>query len=455
MISLPPRFLYRLFPLAAAGSLWIERRYTRSGRLLLGLFIVSAILGIDVSQTLGYQVAAIAFAVLAVALLGSWRWRPALRVTRILPEVVTAGQPATYWLAITNLGRSVERDLQVRDSLASPRIGYDDFRATRTRASRAASNWFDHAIGFPRWVELRKLGRGADCELQSVPAIAPGATVRLRMDTTVRRRGWLHFESIDVLLPDPLGLVYARHRVTAAAALLALPRRHAVPRLHLQSERRYQRGGISLAMAVGDAQEFASLRDYRAGDARRHIHWRSFAKTGKLIVKEYQDEYFDRHALVVDTHLSAAEHALFEGVVSVAASVAGGQRPRDSILDLIIAGTDVLELHAGRGLGDALRALTYLAEARPAGDTDFSAVTALLRQRIGQLASVILVLGRWDAPRMALAAELGHRGLPSASLRLDPDDDADVTPQILGHHRVYTIRLAHVAADLARVELAP
>lgn len=455
MPALPPRFLYRLFPLAAAASAWIEQRFSGAGRLLLGLFIASAVLGVDISQTLGYQVAALAFALLATSILLSWRWQPALRVRRILPQVVTAAQPSTYWLEITNLGTRIERDLLVHDTLRNPRLGYAEFQASRDRVGRSRTNWFDHAIGFPRWVALRRYGRGADSEMQRVPTIAPAATVRVRIETMVGRRGWLQFETIDVLRPDPLGLFRARHSLRASAALLALPQRHAIPQLQLQSERRYQRGGISLAMAVGDAQEFASLRDYRAGDARRHIHWRSFAKTGKLIVKEYQDEYFDRHALVVDTQLPAADHALFEAVITVAASVAGGQRPRDSILDLIIAGTDMLELSAGRGLGDALHALTYLAEAQATGDTDFTAVTALLRQRIGRLASVILVLGRWDAPRRALVEELARRGLPSASLRLNPDAAADVTPLTLGRHRAFTIRVAHLAADLARVELAP
>ena len=64
---------------------------------------------------------------------------------------------------------------------------------------------------------------------------------------------------------------------------------------------RYQEGGVALAANIGRSEEFVSLREYRHGDPVRHIHWRSWAKTGKPIVKEFEDEFFVRHALVLDT----------------------------------------------------------------------------------------------------------------------------------------------------------
>ena len=45
----------------------------------------------------------------------------------------------------------------------------------------------------------------------------------------------------------------------------------------------------------------SSLRDYRPGDPLQRVHWKSFARTGRPVVKEYQDEFFERHALVLDT----------------------------------------------------------------------------------------------------------------------------------------------------------
>ena len=450
---MPSRLLFHLFPFVGRTSLWIEQRFSPAGRLTIGLLIAGALFGIDIRQTLGYQIAALMFALLAVSLLFSIRWRPAISASRVLPSHVTATIPASYWIEITTHGRSIERDLIVHDRLPTPRISYDEFQRARTTRADASTNWFDRAVGFPFFVEMRRRARGADMQPQPIPAIPPGTTIRVKVQTTARRRGWINFDAIHLLRPDPLGLFRARHSIPAKGELLALPRRYPVPRIQLQSERRYQKGGVSLALAVGDSQEFASLRDYRPGDPRRHIHWRSFAKTGTLIVKQYQDEYFDRHALVIDTHLAHSPPALFEAVISVAASIAAGDRPRDSILDIIFAGTQVVQLSAGRGLGDALHALAYLAEAQTCDEADFGQLAELLRERASELASVIVVLGHADAEREALMEDLAIQGLPSLGLQVTEDDTAPVTPSSMATHATFTIRVQHIAQDLARVEL--
>ncbi len=454
-MSMPPRFLFRLFPLAGRTSAWVEQRFSPAGRLVVGLLVAGVLFGIDIRQTLGYQIAALNFALLITSLIFSVRWKPGISVVRVLPQHVTATIPTSYWLEITNHSNRLERDLIVHDRLPNPRISFDDYRRALVfgAGAGATTNWFDHAVGFPRWVEMRRNLRGAEIESQRVPAIPPATTIRIKVPLTVRRRGWVHFDTVHLLRPDPLGLFRARYTIKDKAELLSLPRRYATPRIKLRSERRYQKGGISLAMAVGDSQEFASLRDYQPGDPRRHIHWRSFAKTGKLIVKQYQDEYFDRHALVIDTHLVHARPALFEAVISVGASIAGGEKPRDSILDVIFAGSEVVQLSVGRGLGDALQALAYLAEIQPCDDGDINQLAELLRERTAQFASVILVLGRMDAAREALISDLAQHGVPSVKLYVTEEDSADPGAADTPQHDVFRIRCEHIAEDLARVEM--
>ncbi|MEQ8660672.1 MAG: hypothetical protein RLW62_07640, partial [Gammaproteobacteria bacterium] len=64
-MRLPPRLLYRLFPLVARASRWSERRLTASGRVVLGLGVAGALFGVDMRQTLAWQVAALAGGLLA------------------------------------------------------------------------------------------------------------------------------------------------------------------------------------------------------------------------------------------------------------------------------------------------------------------------------------------------------------------------------------------------------
>src|SRR5204862_6450540 len=99
-----------------------------------------------------------------------------------------------------------------------------------------------------------------------------------------------------------------------------------------------QHGGVALASAIGESEEFVSLRDYRPGDPLRRIHWRSWAKAGKPVVKDFQDEFFVRHALILDTFTEPDDLAVFEEAVSVAASFACTVDTQESLLDLLFIG---------------------------------------------------------------------------------------------------------------------
>ena len=283
---MPPRALFRLFPHAARVSRALEQRYTASGRLLLGVLVSAAILGIDFGQTLAFQLAILAFALVTTSFVLSLRWHPRIAIRRVLPNMITHDLASHYWLEITNHGRHLESCLLVQDNLVQPPLSLARFQALRHLEGVGDSNWFDGVGGFPRWVAVQGRERGAELVAMPVPPLAAGATVRVRVDSTARRRGWLRFASLCVMKPDPLGLCRARRTLALTDKLLALPRRHAMPLIRQTSQRRYQAGGLSLAHAVGDSQEFAGLRDYQPGDPRRHIHWRSFAKTGALIVKQ-------------------------------------------------------------------------------------------------------------------------------------------------------------------------
>jgi uncharacterized protein (DUF58 family) len=74
---------------------------------------------------------------------------------------------------------------------------------------------------------------------------------------------------------------------------------------------------------TGAGEEFLGVRPYRAGDPPRFVHWRSTARLGELVVREYEERALSRMAIVIggadagDPPVSA-----FESLVSAAASVA-------------------------------------------------------------------------------------------------------------------------------------
>jgi len=106
---------------------------------------------------------------------------------------------------------------------------------------------------------------------------------------------------------------------------------------------------VALASTIGEAEEFVGLREYRPGDPLQRVHWKSFARTGKPIVKEFQDEFFERHALVLDTSTDRGEDIAFEEAVAVAASFVYAIDTQECLLDLLFVGAAVHTYTGGRG----------------------------------------------------------------------------------------------------------
>jgi uncharacterized protein (DUF58 family) len=168
----------------------------------------------------------------------------------------------------------------------------------------------------------------------------------------------------------------------------------------------------------GDSQEFIQLRDYRPGDPLRHIHWPSFAKAGRP-VSEYQDEYFTRYALVLDTFADAAAEEAFEAAVSVAASFVAGLQMHDALLDLVFVEDRAYRLTVGRGLGRTTDLLRELAAAAPCQGHRFEMLAAQVLQHAQSLSGCILVLFGLDQDRRHLVQRLRAQGVRQLVLVMD------------------------------------
>jgi uncharacterized protein (DUF58 family) len=201
---------------------------------------------------------------------------------------------------------------------------------------------------------------------------------------------------------------------------LILPKRYPIPNIALPGAMRYQEGGVALAANVGSSEEFVSLRDYRHGDPLRHIHWRSWAKTGKPIVKEYEDEFFVRHALVLDTFDDEPNSEVLEEAVSVAASFACTILTQESLLDLLFVGNQSYCFTAGRGLAHADQMLEILASVKNCADKPFVTLENLVLNHIGAVSGCICVLQRWDDARRKFIEKLKTLGIPLLVLIVVP-----------------------------------
>src|SRR5436305_9628133 len=73
-------------------------------------------------------------------------------------------------------------------------------------------------------------------------------------------------------------------------------------------------------------QEYHGLRDYRAGDSPRWIHWRTSARVGKPMIKEFEQQSEQDLAILLDPWLprskvTAEQRATLELMIRFAATV--------------------------------------------------------------------------------------------------------------------------------------
>ncbi len=274
--------------------------------------------------------------------------------------------------------------------------------------------------------------------------------MQLKVSFTPSRRGILTLDDSYLAKPDVLGLFRRLIRLENRQSLTVLPKRYPLKPLNLPGRRKYQAGGVSLANSVGDSQEFMSLRDYHQGDAPNTIHWKSYAKHGKLIVKEYQDEYFVRRALLLDTFIGNKNPEQFEAAVSVAASVAMSERQNDALLDLMFVGEETYCFTTGRGVDHMPHLQEILASVQDSDEAAFARLQQAVMNHAGRCSSFVCILMHWDEDRQALIKQLQINGLPVAVFLLH---DRNMTPEECQNRpeHFYLLDYNHLASELAMI----
>ncbi len=400
------RILYIFYRLFSSARYRALRRITPPGRAVVVGALVAAMMGIDPENTVGYQAFTLLFALLVVGTAFSLYFRLHFSAVRQLPRFGTVGQPFSYRVTIQNHTPRNQTGLTLLDNLIDPRPSYQQWRALQlddekyTRPFRLSHRRRSNPFNL------------ATIKEAAVPPLPAHREVQAEVQLTPLRRGLLQFSAVSLARTDPFGLFRTFAKLPLPQTVLILPKRYWLPPLALPGLQKYQRGGVALASNVGQSDEFVSLREYRRGDPIRHIHWRSWAKAGKPIVKEFEDEFFVRHALVLDTFTDRPYSDEFEEAVSVAASFACTVLTQESLLDLLFVGTEAYCFTAGRGLAHADQMLEILASVRPCADRSFAALETMVVNHASAVSGCICVLLAWDEERREMVRKLKALGLP-------------------------------------------
>ena len=245
--------------------------------LVIGLLVlfVARMIGTTQFHQLAYALLGLPLAALALG----WASSRGLGFSRALPPGVriTAGRQAGIRLLLANRSRLGSSRVTVADRLPERRV------------------------------------------FQAPPLAANGAT-RIEAPLSLARRGVYKLGPAEVGIDDPFGLLRFVRRFEERTEVVVYPEVCALSGFPLRG------GSVDLGARGSRGQrggEFAGLREYRQGDDRRHIYWKSVARTGELYVKEFALESPRRYTVALDLRREGLRtlEAEAEDAVSTAASV--------------------------------------------------------------------------------------------------------------------------------------
>lgn len=177
------------------------------------------------------------------------RW-PAVRVVRTVDPALSVRMPNTVELTLESEA-PVELDVRIRDEVPE--------------TCSAVGNEF-------------------------VVRLSPRRPMTREYVLTPQTRGAAQFRGIFMRFDAPLGLAQVEHKTPAEQEARVYPNVKAVADFELLKQRgRLQSMGLRRSKIRGLGTEFESLREYNEDDLR-FVDWKSSARRGRLVVKNFEQE---------------------------------------------------------------------------------------------------------------------------------------------------------------------
>jgi len=176
---------------------------------------------------------------------------------------------------------------------------------------------------------------GTGLAAAALPGLARGATFTHEFAIPTVRRGVVPVGPVRTVRADPIGIVRRELVWTDVAEVFVHPRTISIPSMSTGFIRDLE-GNPTRDLSNNDVS-FHALREYLPGDERRYIHWKSTARTGTYMVRQFEETR--RSHLVIALSLAMSDYASddeFEMAVSVAGSL-GARAIRDTRTVTVVA----------------------------------------------------------------------------------------------------------------------
>ena len=323
----------------------------RAAGLTFGV-VVLFLLATNVQAGWLFAICALMIGATVAGLLLPGRGLAGLRVELVAPPEAEQGVDTFVDLRLTNAGRSVRWSLVVSDAHLAP----------------------------------------TDV---AVTTIKPGETIELTTMRAPLRRGPERTETVALTTSAPFGVAERRRRVAADSTTLVVPRVFSLGPLPFVEPIGSVQQAVHSQPRRGSGPEYLGIREYRPGDSMRHVHWPSTARHGSIMVREFEEEFTRRVAIVVDTERDVGDvWTPLDRSCSAAASIASATYAHGHGARLVAAmpdgSVDVLSRADER---DVLR---WLASLEPSGVKVSTVIERLGPSELRGAESAVVVAAAWE-----------------------------------------------------------
>ncbi|MCO6449195.1 MAG: DUF58 domain-containing protein [Caldilineales bacterium] len=380
----------------------------RNTWIALAVWLISLIAALNTGRELLYNT----FYLVTIILVGSWIWgwsnvRQIGLARRTRSRRSQVGKIAEEQFEIINRSRLPKLWLEVRDFSTLP--GHHPSRVVSSVGGRKQRTW----------------------------------VVR----TPCYRRGRYQLGPLTLRSGDPLGIFESRRVLPQTFSILVYPATVDVPGFRLP-EGQIPGGDATRHRTHYLTTNVSTVRDYVPGDGFNRIHWRSTARTGRMIVKEFEldptsdiwimidldptwhhaqpwlppDEH-DQPAVLWSERTSSFEliPATIEYAVTAAASIARRYLVERRAVGLISHTGHREIIQPDRGERQLNKILETLAVLEPTGTLSFDRVLTAEGNYLGRTSTIVAITPSADGRWVAALRELGRRGVKSTAVLVAAD----------------------------------
>jgi uncharacterized protein (DUF58 family) len=155
-----------------------------------------------------------------------------------------------------------------------------------------------------------------------VETLSAKGSATFRYEAVPARRGIHDGGEVSISSGVPFGVRTAERRLFVSSSIVVHPRWVTIANFPLL-ESASTPHEVLHERRRGSGVEFYGIREYRSGDSLRHVHWRSSARTGRLYVREFEEQFASRLGVLIDAEEKIGDepNTTFEDAVACAASL--------------------------------------------------------------------------------------------------------------------------------------